>query len=78
MTRRRPVPMEWRLDHHWLTTVTSRGKVRFGRRSDRTKGRCSCGVRWPAGEYTNTLRYKDVLDLWNDHVEAVYYTEAKP
>ena len=72
MARRRPVPIEWREDNHWLTTRSHAWGNGF-RRTSRTRGQCSCGTSWPDSPNANNLDYQDVLEAWKDHVEEAYY-----
>lgn len=74
--RRRPVPRDWREEHHRLQT-RSHAWGRGWHRVSRTKGYCSCGEKWPKGERVDNLKYGDVLNYWNDHVEDVYYREER-
>jgi len=73
-TRRRPVPFDWREEHHWLSVRSTRSYgVRKGSgHYSRSQGICSCGERWPTG-HANNLHYADVVDLYMDHVERAYY-----
>lgn len=73
--RRRPVPFEWREEHHRLETRSHAWGYGL-RRVSRTKGRCSCGARWPDSPNADNLTYSDVLDYWNDHVEEAYYAQT--
>jgi len=76
MERRRPVPRDWREEHHALTTRSRAWGYRL-RRVSRTRGTCSCGAKWPDSPNVNNLTMQDVLDLWNDHVEQAYYAEKE-
>ncbi len=73
--RRRPVPRDWREAHHYLST-SSRAHGHGIWRVSRTKGRCSCGARWPEGQHVDNLVYADVRELWLDHVEREFYKQA--
>lgn len=76
--RRRPVPVEWREEHHWLDVGSRRsygvrkGSVHY----TRAWGRCSCGKEFGTLAGNHTLHAADVRDKWKDHVEDAYYAET--
>lgn len=81
-TKRRPVPREWREEHHDLDVHShSAGSAAYGRgRVYRARGKCSCGVEFnpsrnPDGTRRNAdnMDREDVIEAWKDHVEAAYY-----
>lgn len=74
--RRRPVPREWREEHHWLDLRSHSGSHVVGRgRTYRSRGRCSCGEEWPKSKHTDNLSADDVRDYWLDHVAEAYHGE---
>lgn len=80
MSRRRPVPREWRDVHHDLdlrSRYYSRGAIR-GSRVYRAGGRCSCGQTYGLRADVHNMERADVLDAWLDHVEATYYAPVQP
>lgn len=70
--KRRPVPRDWRDEHHRLT-IRARAWGQGFRRVSRAKGVCSCGVRWPASANTDNMTPDAVRAAYNDHVERAYH-----
>lgn len=77
--RRKPVPKDWRDQHHDLYVTTHIGGGGWGgwARTYRSRGYCSCGVQWPAANTNaDNLQAPEVRELWMDHVERVYYEDG--
>lgn len=82
--RRRPVPVEWRFEHHELDVRSHVAGGGWGGRprTYRARGRCACGEQWNA-EYlpdgtrsrSDTWSRDDVIEAWKDHVEEAYYSQ---
>lgn len=78
MTRRRPVPREWREEHHELDLHNHRyGHVRGGGATYRSGGRCACGALFGTLAGRHTKSAGDVRDDWLDHVEKEFYKEGE-
>lgn len=84
--RRRPVPREWREEHHSLDVRSHIAGGGWGGwdRTYRARGRCACGVEFnpsrnPDGTPTNAnyMTREDVIEAWKDHVEDAYYAERE-
>lgn len=73
--RRKPVPVEWREDHHSLSQRTryyGQGAVR-GSRTYRSGGTCSCGVRFGLDDGKHNMDASDVREAHKDHVAEAYH-----
>lgn len=75
--RRRPVPREWRDEHHWLNMSSRRsyGVQKGSSFYSRSGGRCSCGATFGTAAGRHNYGYAEVLEQWKDHVEAEYYAD---
>lgn len=73
--RRKPVPREWRDDHHDLTLYSHRRYAARGdgRLGDRAGGVCSCGERFGLRADRHNMNAADVRDAWMDHVARAYH-----
>lgn len=79
LSRRRPVPREWREGHHELDVRAYRGyHIRGGGYTSRASGTCSCGVGFgkAAEPPRHDMNAADVREAWLDHVEQEFYKQA--
>lgn len=74
IVRRKPVPAEWRDDHHWLDVYAHRGyHVIGGGYTSTAGGRCSCGAVFGTDADRHNMNAADVRDAWMDHVAEAYH-----
>lgn len=75
--KRKPVPAEWRDEHHWLNIHSRRSYAaqRGGGHYSRSGGTCSCGEKFGLDADDHTCDYAEVLDQWKDHVAQAFHGE---
>lgn len=75
--RRKPVPREWREEHHYLDLYSRRRYAARGdgRLDNRAGGICSCGERFGlrADPPRHNMNGDDVRDAYMDHVARAYH-----
>lgn len=77
LRRRRPVPREWRFEHHCLEVTAYRGYfIRGGGYKSTAGGRCDCGAVFGTKADKHNMNAADVREAWMDHVEDAYYGDA--